>query len=58
MFHFEGKVVNDANREILGRIHILGDAKLPGQLVASVISFNLPTKFFIEKHSYAQELTL
>ena len=51
MPHFEGKVVNRASREMLGRIYILDDAKFPGQLLASVISLNLQSKFFMAKHS-------
>ena len=46
MSHFEIKVVNYAGREILGRMNILDDAKFPCQLLASVISLNLQSKFF------------
>ena len=49
MSHFEVKVANHAGREIVGRINILDDAKFPSQLLASVISLNLQSKFFIEK---------
>ena len=55
MSHFEGKVVNHASIEMLGRIDILDDAKFSSQLLASVISLNLQSKFFIEKHSQMQE---
>ena len=43
--------MNYASREVLGRMYILDDAKFSGQLLASVISLNLQSKFFIEKHS-------
>ena len=49
MSHFEVKIVNHASREMLGRINILDDAKFPSQLLASVISVNLQSNFFIEK---------
>ena len=50
--------MNLASREMLGRINILDDTKFPSQLLASVISLNLESKFFIEKHSQVQELIL
>ena len=40
MSHFEGKVVNHASREMLGRINFLDNAKFACQLLASVISLN------------------
>ena len=48
MSHFEGKVVNHANREMLGRIYFSDDAKFPCQLLASVISLNLESKFSLK----------
>ena len=50
--------MNHASREMLGRINILDDAKFSCQLLASVISFNLQSKFFAEKHSLVQALIL
>ena len=38
--------MNYAEREMLGRMNILDDAKFPCQLLASVISLNLQSKFF------------
>ena len=48
MSHFESKVVNHASREMLGRIVILDDAKIPCQLLASVISLNLQSNFSLK----------
>ena len=39
--------MNHASREILGRIYISDDAKFPCQILASVISLNLQSEFFI-----------
>ena len=50
--------MNHASREILGRMYILDDAKFPCLLLASVISVDLQSKFFIEQHSQVQELIL
>ena len=47
MSHFECKVVNHANREMLGRVYILDDTKFPCQLLAPVLSINLQSKLFI-----------
>ena len=58
MSHFEGKVVNLASKEMLGRINILDDAKFPSQLLPAVISLNLQSKFFIEKHSQEEKFIL
>ena len=43
--------MKNTSREMLGGVYILDDAKFPSQLLASVISLNLQSKFFIEKHS-------
>ena len=43
--------MNHASIEMLGRINILGDAKVSCQLLASVISLNRQSIFFAEKHS-------
>ena len=43
--------MNHASRELLGSIYILDDAKFPGQLLASVMSLDLRSKFFTEKYS-------
>ena len=48
MAHFEGKVVNHANREMLGRINILDDAEIPRQLLASVISLHFQENFSLK----------
>ena len=51
MSHFEGKVVNHGSREMLvGRVNIIDGAKFPSQLLASVISLTLQSKFLIKKH--------
>ena len=39
--------MNHATREILGKVYILDDAKFPSQILASVISLNLQSEFFI-----------